>query len=71
MITDLIKALVVLEPYLGNESYPIHCEKNMLYINVDPSILSDIEIRFLDSLGIKQDPEWLDRLATSIFDSCD
>jgi len=27
MITNLIKALVVLEPYLENVEYPIHCEK--------------------------------------------
>jgi len=71
MITNLIKALVVLEPYLENVEYPIHCEKNMLYINVDPNILDDVEIQFLYSLGLRRDPEWNNRIGTSIFDSCD
>jgi hypothetical protein len=43
----------------------------MLYINVDPNILDDVEIQFLYCLGIRRDPEWNNRIGTSIFDSCD
>ena len=53
---DLIKALQIFLKY-GNKKYPTSCEHDMLYVDVDPSIVSDKDKKTLDELGFFFDDE--------------
>lgn len=47
---DLIKALQIFLKY-SNKKYPTSCEHDVLYVDVDPSIVSDKDKNTLDELG--------------------
>lgn len=47
---DLIKALQIFLKY-GNKNYPTFCEHDILYVDVDPSVVSDEDKKVLDELG--------------------
>lgn len=47
---DLIKALQIFLKY-ENKMYPIYCEHDILYVDIDPSIVSDEDKETLDGLG--------------------
>jgi hypothetical protein len=51
---DLIKALQILRKYT-DLLYPTHCEHDVLYICVDPEIVSNEDKKELDSLGFDVD----------------
>ena len=47
---DLIKALQIFLKY-ANPSYPTHCEHDVLYVMVDPELVSLEDKKRLDKLG--------------------
>lgn len=47
---DLIEALQIFLKY-GNKKCPTSCEHDILYVDVDPSIVSDKDKKTLDELG--------------------
>lgn len=47
---DLIEALTIFLKY-GNPRKPTHCEHDVLYILVDPVVVSDADKARLDQLG--------------------
>jgi DNA-binding protein YbaB len=53
---DLIKALQIFLKY-GNKKYPTSCEHDILYVGIDPSIVSDEDKKTLDELGFFVDDE--------------
>lgn len=53
---DLIKALQIFLKY-GNKNYPTYCEHDILYVDVDPSVVSDEDKKVLDELGFFVDDE--------------
>lgn len=53
---DLIKALQIFLKY-GNKNYPTFCEHDILYVDVDPSVVSDEDKETLDELGFFVDDE--------------
>ena len=53
---DLIKALQIFLKY-GNKNYPTFCEHDTLYVDVDPSVVSDEDKKVLDELGFFVDDE--------------
>ena len=53
---DLIKALQIFLKY-GNKNYPTFCEHDILYVDVDPSVVSDEDKKVLDKLGFFVDDE--------------
>jgi hypothetical protein len=53
---DLIKALQIFLKY-ENKQYPTSCEHDVLYVGIDPSIVSDKDKETLDGLGFFVDDE--------------
>ena len=53
---DLIKALQIILKY-ENKMYPTSCEHDVLYVDVDPSIVSEKDKKTLDELGFFVDDE--------------
>lgn len=47
---DLIKALLIFLKY-GNKQYPTSCEHDILYVDIDPSVVPDEDKKTLDELG--------------------
>lgn len=47
---DLIKALQIFRKY-SNEEWPTHCEHDILYVCVDPSLVSDKDKEELEKLS--------------------
>lgn len=47
---DLIKALQIFLKY-ENKMYPTYCEHDVLYVDIDPSVVSDEDKKTLDELG--------------------
>lgn len=47
---DLIKALTILKKY-GNPEYPFNCDHDILYVVIDPNIVSVEDREELDKLG--------------------
>lgn len=47
---DLIKALQIFLKYC-NKKYPTSCEHDVLYVDIDPSVVSDEDKKTLDELG--------------------
>jgi len=46
----LIAALQIFLKY-GNPKYPTHCEHDVLYISIDPELVSEEDKKELDELG--------------------
>ena len=53
---DLIKALLIFLKY-GNKKYPTSCEHDILYVDIDPSVVSYEDKKTLDELGFFVDDE--------------
>jgi DNA-binding protein YbaB len=53
---DLIKALQIFLKY-GNKKYPTSCEHDILYVDIDPSVVSYEDKKTLDELGFFVDDE--------------
>lgn len=53
---DLIKALQIFLKY-ENKSYPTNCSHDYLYVDLEPSLVSDEDIKELDKLGFFIDSE--------------
>lgn len=49
-MSDLVKALQILLTY-KDPKQPIHCEKDKLFINVNPDIVSEDDKEELERLG--------------------
>lgn len=47
---DLIKALQILRKY-GNPTHPTNCSHDLLFVDIDPSKVSDEDKKELDELG--------------------
>lgn len=47
---DLIEALQILSKY-GNPEWPTHCGHDVLYVDIDPELVSDEDTKRLDELG--------------------
>ena len=53
---DLIKALQIFLKY-ENKMHPTYCEHDVLYVDIDPSVVSDEDKKTLDELGFFVDEE--------------
>lgn len=53
---ELIKALQIFLKY-GNKKYPTSCEHDILYVDIDPIVVSDEDKKALDELGFFVDDE--------------
>lgn len=53
---DLIKALSIFRKY-GNPTYPTHCEHDVMYIDINPELVSDDDKKTLDKLGFVVDTD--------------
>lgn len=49
-MNDLIKALQIFAKY-GNPQWPTCCEHDVLYVLIDPSLVSEEDKTALDALG--------------------
>jgi hypothetical protein len=47
---DLIEALTILLKY-GDPYSPTHCEHDILYVNIDPALVSSEDVSHLEHLG--------------------
>ena len=54
---ELIKALQILSKYTGSK-HATHCEHDVLYVTVDPSLVSDEDKKKLDEMGFFVDSEF-------------
>ncbi len=51
---NLIEALQIFLKY-GNPEYPTHCEHDELYVDIDPELVSEEDIKKLEELGFYTD----------------
>lgn len=51
-MNDLIEALQIFAKY-GNPHNPTHCEHDELFVMIDPSIVSDIDLKRLEELSFR------------------
>lgn len=54
---DLIKALQILLKY-GNPKHPTHCEHDYFYVDINPELVSEEDIKELDRLGFFIDEDY-------------
>lgn len=47
---DLIKALQIFRKY-GNPEWPTHCEHDIMYVSINPSDVTEEDIKSLEKLG--------------------
>lgn len=54
---DFIQAMEVFLRYLDSDSwqyrYPFQCEHDVLFVMVDPELVSDVDMALLDNLGFR------------------
>ena len=65
---DLIKALQIFLKY-GNPKYPTNCSHDLLFVNIDPELVSEEDVKILDDLGFVVDED-LDGFSSFRFGSC-
>jgi len=65
---DLIKALQIFLKY-GNPYNPTHCEHDILYVSIEPHLVSDEDKAELEKLSFKPD-EWGMGFSSYRFGSC-
>lgn len=65
---DLIKALQIFLKY-GNPEYPTHCEHDELYVDINPVLVSDEDVKTLDGLGFFVNED-LEGFSSYKFGSC-
>ena len=66
---DLIEALQIFLKY-ENKEYPTHCSHDSLYVDIDPSMVSESDIKRLDELGFLILDEESDGFVSYRFGSC-
>lgn len=66
---ELIEALNIFLKY-GNPKYPTHCEHDVMYVSIDPSLVSDEDLASLNCLGFTPDYEFGDIFKSYKFGSC-
>lgn len=66
---NLIEALTILRKY-ASPLFPTHCEHDMLYVNVDPALVSPEDIARLRELCLTPDIESGNMFSSSYFGSC-
>ena len=49
-MSDLIKALQIFLKY-GDPKFPTNCSHDVLYVNIDPMLVSKEDMKELDELG--------------------
>lgn len=54
---DLIEALSIFLKY-DNPKHPTHCEHDYLYVNINPSLVSEEDTKRLEELGFIIDTEY-------------
>lgn len=67
-LQTLITALNIFLKY-GNPDCPTHCEHDVLYVNIDPEIVSEEDKNTLDELGFFPDEEYGEGFASFRFGS--
>ena len=66
---DLIKALQILSKYTETK-YPTNCSHDLLFVNVDPKLVSKEDMETLDTLGFFVSEENDEGFSSFIFGSC-
>ena len=70
---DLIKALLIFQKYIKPDDlaykYPTACEHDELYVNVNPSIVSEEDKATLSNLGFFPNEEYRDCFSSYRFGS--
>lgn len=66
---DLIEALNIFLKY-GNPNWPTHCEHDVMYVSIDPEIVSPEDIKRLGELGFLPDNEGNETFYSYKFGSC-
>jgi hypothetical protein len=66
-VDELIEALAIFRKYASPE-YPTRCEHDVLYVNVDPALVSAEDTRRLGALGFSASGE--DCFTSFKFGSC-
>ena len=51
---DLIKALTIFLKY-GNPKWPTHCEHDVMFVSIDPTLVSEEDIAELSRLSFEPD----------------
>lgn len=64
----LIKALQIFLKY-GNPKYPTYCNREILYVNIDPAIVSEEDTDELARLGFKPNEDFESSFSSTIFGS--
>lgn len=57
-MSKLIEALQIFLKY-GDPEWPTHCEHDVMYVSIDPTLVSPRDLRKLEALGFvpaKRDP---------------
>lgn len=67
-MNELIEALQIMAKY-DQPKFPTHCEHDVLYVAVDPALVSKEDIKKLDDLGFFLD-EWGRGFQSYRFGSC-
>jgi hypothetical protein len=65
----LIEALTILRKY-ANPQFPTHCEHDMMYVDVDPALVSPEDLARLRELYFAPDSDDGSLFASSYFGSC-
>ena len=66
---DLIRALNIFLKY-GNPHCPFHCEHDILYVDIDPGVVSEDDIKELDGLGFFPSTEHPEGFNSYRYGSC-
>lgn len=66
---NLIRALQIFLKY-GNPQRPTHCEHDVLYVDIDPTKVSEEDKNKLDELGFFPDEETGEGFISYKFGSC-
>ena len=67
-MSNLIEALQIFLKY-RDEQFPTQCEHDMLYVHVDPSVVSGEDIKRLEEIGFFIAEE-LECFASYVYGSC-
>jgi hypothetical protein len=69
-VDDLIEALTIMRKY-ANPKFPTNCSHDLLYVNVDPELVSREDLDRLSVLGFRPDTEYASKgFVSFLFGSC-
>lgn len=66
---DLIEALTIFAKYT-DKRHPTCCEHDVMYVQVNPSIVTAADVERLEALGFHADRDDLENFNSSRFGSC-